>query len=518
MCAKALMVLGTASHVGKSITVAALCRILHQDGFNVAPFKAQNMALNSFPTSEGLEIGRAQAVQAEAASLDPHVDMNPILLKPSSDTGSQVVLNGKVFGHITAENYHELRTQLFGEVQAAYNRLSAKHDFIIIEGAGSPVEMNLKHSDIVNLKMAEAADAACVLVADIDRGGVFASLLGTYELLTEDERARFGGFIINKFRGDISLLHDGVTYLEDRLRQTCLGVIPYYHDLKIDEEDSVTLDKSSDPDAKRFTTSGNETDTLRIGVVQLPHMSNYTDFNVLEASPGVSLFYLQIPQHVANADVLILPGTKNTIGDLNWLRATGWDSVIVGHARAGKPVIGICGGFQMLGKRVNDPLHVESNLESLAGLGLLDVETTMGKEKVTRQASAKLIDARSFCETDCISDETVFTGYEIHMGETILGAETRPFLSLRRLGENETINDGAIGQDGQVIGTYMHGLFDSESGLRIMLSHLRKLSGRTQRSDEISSYDRERHFNDLADHFRRHLNMQTIYKLLGIII
>jgi len=509
------MILGTASHVGKSITVAALCRIFHQDGFNVAPFKAQNMALNSFATTEGLEIGRAQAVQAQAAGLDPHVDMNPILLKPSSDTGSQVVLNGKVFGSITAENFHSLRMELFREVQAAYNRLSARHNFIIIEGAGSPVEINLKHSDIVNLRMAEAADATCILVTDIDRGGVFASLVGTYQLLTESERSRFGGFIINKFRGDIGLFQSGVTFLEERLNNPCFGVVPYFHNLKIDEEDSVALDKSSDPSAGRFSSStASETD-LRIGVVQIPHMSNYTDFNVLEAVSGVSLFYLENPQYAETADVLILPGSKNTIGDLNWLRATGWVNALVRHAGANKPVIGICGGFQMLGKSVRDPFHVESNIESMSGLGLLDIVTSLGKEKVTRQASATLVNAELF-GIDQADSRPVFEGYEIHMGETVLGAGSHSFLSLRRLGDDSIISDGAVNDDGRIFGTYMHGLFDSPSGLNALLSHLRRLCGRVESEQISSGVDRERHFDELADHFRRHLDMDAIYKLVGI--
>jgi len=510
MTARALMILGTASHVGKSITVAALCRILHQDGFNVAPFKAQNMALNSFPTKEGLEIGRAQAVQAEAAGLEPHVDMNPILLKPSSDTGSQVVLNGTVFGSITSANFHSLRTELFAEVQAAYKRLADRHDFIIIEGAGSPVEINLKHSDIVNLRMAEASDARCILVADIDRGGVFASLIGTYALLTENERARFGGFIINKFRGDAALFQEGVTYLEERLKNPCLGVIPYFHGLNIDEEDSVALDRSSDPLADRFSNIDTVNDSnLRIGVVQLPHMSNYTDFNALQSASGVLLFYLESPQHSHTADVLILPGTKNTIGDLNWLRASGWDMAIANHVRSSKPIIGICGGFQMLGRVVRDPFHVEGNVESLAALGFLDVVTSLGKEKVTRQASATLIDPRLLGA----EDTTVFDGYEIHMGETTLGKSVRPFLSVRRFGKDESINDGAVSDDGRIIGTYMHGLFDSPSGLNALLSHLNRLCGRGA-SAGPNGIDRERHFDDLADHFRKHLDMDSIYKLI----
>lgn len=338
------MILGTASHVGKSITTAALCRIFHQEGFNVAPFKAQNIALNSFATREGEEIGRAQAVQAQAAGVEPHVDMNPILLKPSSDGCSQIVLNGKVFGKVTAANFGEIKPQLFSAAVQAYERLAARYDFIILEGAGSPVEMNLKDGDIVNLKMAEVTDAACVLVADIDRGGVFASLVGTYELLTPDERRRFGGFLINRFRGDISRFRSGVDFLETRLKQRCLGVVPYLPELRIDEEDSVALESVKSRCAAEHVSP----DCLRVCVIQLPHISNFNDFTPLEVMPGISIFYARAPYESGAADVLILPGSKNTIADLMWLRATSWVEVITGHARAGKPVLGICGGFQML--------------------------------------------------------------------------------------------------------------------------------------------------------------------------
>jgi adenosylcobyric acid synthase len=308
------------------------------------------------------------------------------------------------------------------------------------------------------------------------------------------------------------LFQDGITFLEERLQNPCLGVVPHFHNLKIDEEDSVALDESSDPLAKNFfSVDKAEPANLRIGVIQLPHMSNFTDFNALEEASGTSLFYLETPQHAGTADVLIIPGSKNTIGDLNWLRATGWETVLTKHANAGKPIIGVCGGFQMLGKVVRDPFHVESHPESLTGLGFLDVVTTLGKEKVTRQATGTLIDPNILGN----EDNPVFEGYEIHMGETMLGEGVRPFLSLRRFGEDEYINDGAVSKDGRIIGTYLHGFFDSPSGLNALLSHLNRLCGRSRSHSLSTGLDRERHFDELADHFRKHLNMDWIYRLAG---
>jgi adenosylcobyric acid synthase len=504
--AKAIMVLGTASHVGKSITVAALCRIFRQDGFSVAPFKAQNMALNSFVTREGHEIGRAQAVQAEAAGIEPNVDMNPILLKPSSDTGAQVVLNGRVFGHITASNFQKIKPKLFASAVEAYERLAARYDYIILEGAGSPVEINLKEDDIVNLKMAEVADATCILVADIDRGGVFASLVGTYELLTPDERERFAGFIINKFRGDPDLLRPGIDFLETRLNWPCLGTVPYL-ELRIDEEDSVALD-----DAK--STNQASPDTLRICVVHLPHISNFSDFRVLEEMPEVNVFYARLPSESRGADVLILPGSKSTISDLCWLGASGWVGAITEHVKSGKPVLGICGGFQMLGRELLDPFHVESEIGRTAGLGLLDAITLFCREKITRQAQARLIQPEAI---GAIAPGPIFEGYEIHMGETHLGPHARPLFSLTRLGDCTSIADGAISDDGRIIGTYLHGLFDSAEAAAALLSHLRRVCGRKQiREPVISKLSRERRYDELAAHFRRHIDLGTIYHLIGI--
>jgi adenosylcobyric acid synthase len=507
MTARALMVLGTASHAGKSLTVAALCRILRQDGFDVAPFKAQNMALNSFATREGHELGRAQAMQAQAARLEPHVDMNPILLKPTSDVGSQVVLNGKVLGNYRGVDYYGLKPQLLEAVSAAYHRLAARHEIIVLEGAGSPVEMNLKDRDVVNLKMAEIADAKCLLVTDIDRGGVFASLVGTYALLEKHERARFCGFLINKFRGDVSLFMPGVDYLERRLSQPCLGIIPYLRDHGIDDEDSVSLERR----AVRPRAAGE--DELCISVVALPYLSNFTDFTALENLPGVTVCYARRPEEAWAADVLVLPGSKNTIPDLLWLRESGWETAIKAHAEAGRPLAGICGGFQMLGREVRDPHHTESNIEAVPGLNLLDVVTVMAREKVTRQATARLL------KPECLSGgeaDPQFSGYEIHLGETSLGEKAQPLFRLQRLGDDESLFDGAINEGGRVFGTYLHGLFDSAEGLKLLLAHWRKICGKGEGAQGFVDplVERERRYDALAEHFRRNLKMDVIYRAL----
>jgi adenosylcobyric acid synthase len=501
------MVLGTASHAGKSLTVAALCRILQKDGFNVAPFKAQNMALNSFATREGHEIGRAQAMQAQAAGIEPHVDMNPILLKPTSDVGSQVIINGKVFGNYRGADYYRLKPHLLDAVSAAYHRLASRHDIIVLEGAGSPVEMNLKDRDVVNMKMAEIADAACLLVADIDRGGVFASLVGTYELLEPHERERFGGFLINKFRGDVSLFTPGIDYLEKRLSQPCLGVIPYLRDHGIDDEDSVSLER------RAVRPAIDSEDKLCLCVVGLPYLSNFTDFTALENVPDVVVYYTRKPEEARAADVLVLPGSKNTIPDLLWLRENGWEELIHAHVAARKPLLGICGGFQMLGREIRDPYHTESGIEAIPGLGLLDATTVLAREKVTRQATARLFAPARFANS---GEEPGFCGYEIHLGETGLGIGTRPLFQLTRLGDAESRNDGAVNDDGSVFGTYLHGLFDSAEGLALLLTHWRNLRGKKVSAAPVIDplAERERRYDELAEHYRRNLRMDIVYRMI----
>jgi adenosylcobyric acid synthase len=501
------MVLGTASHAGKSLTAAALCRILRQDGFNVAPFKAQNMALNSFATREGHEIGRAQAMQAQAAGIEPHVDMNPILLKPTSEAGSQVVINGKVFGNYRGVDYYRLKPMLLDVVSEAYRRLASRHEIIVLEGAGSPVEMNLKDRDVVNMKMAEIADAACILVTDIDRGGVFASLVGTFALLEPHERARFGGFLINKFRGDISLFTAGADYLEKCLSRPCLGVIPYLRDHGIDDEDSVSLERR----AARPSLDGE--DRLSVCVVGLPYLSNFTDFTALESLHDVVVYYTRKPEEARAADVLILPGSKNTIPDLLWLRENSWEGLLRAHVAAGKPLVGICGGFQMLGREIRDPRRVESDIESVTGLGLLDVNTTLANEKVTRQATARLLAPERFAQK---SSAPMFIGYEIHLGETSLGAGTQPLFQLTRLGDVESRDDGAVNEEGSILGTYLHGLFDSSEGLALLLAHWRKLCGKRISAAPVVNplAERERRYDALAEHFRRNLRMGFIRRMI----
>jgi adenosylcobyric acid synthase len=490
------MVVGTASHVGKSVTSAALCRIFRDDGVDVAPFKAQNMALNSYATADGLEIGRSQAVQVEAARLAPSVDMNPILLKPVSDTTSQVVLNGAIFGTLTGAELYAERLHFFHEIRKAYDRLAARHELMIIEGAGSPVEMNLRHLDMVNLAMAEHADARCVLVADIDRGGVFAQLVGTYELLEAEERERFAGFVINRFRGDPALLGDAVDFLERRTRQRCLGIVPFLRDLGIPEEDSVVLDHDR----------SQSRDGLRVGVVLLRSMSNFTDFDTLARIDGVSFSWIREAAAIRDVDAVILPGSKNTVRDLEDLRQRGFDSALAVHERAGKAILGICGGFQMLGHTIDDPEGVESGARYVRGLGFLDVTTSMQTVKTTRQVRGRFADRSRFGDAEV-------AGYEIHVGETGNG-DAEPMFVLTRAGSTELVRDGAIRTDGRVFGTYIHGLFDEPACALALVNHLRGIAGLPPlRLDMITPchdpYDR------LAEHYREHLDIPALYAGIG---
>ena len=398
-----LMILGSGSDVGKSIMVAGLCRIFRQEGIRVAPFKAQNMALNSFITPEGGEMGRAQVTQAQAAGLTPHVDMNPILLKPSSEVGSQVIVHGQVYGNFSAQEYYRHKPCLTQKVMESFRRLSRDYDLIVLEGAGSAVELNLKKNDLVNFSMARKAGAAVLLVADIDRGGVFAATIGTFHLLTPTERRLLAGFIINKFRGDAALFKEGERIIERRTRRPVLGVVPYAPDLALPEEDSVALGR------KQSGNSWPETNALKVGVVRLPHLSNYTDFDPLEQEPGVALRYLDHRHGLEGADLLILPGTKNTISDLVYLKETGLFEQIQAHVRRGGHLLGICGGYQILGQEVRDPLGVEGPSRTEAGLGLLPVITTMAGAKTTTQVQARTPGGHSL----------VIEAYEIHMGETV---------------------------------------------------------------------------------------------------
>ncbi|MGK2906767.1 MAG: cobyric acid synthase [Desulfuromonadales bacterium] len=501
--AKALFVGGTGSDVGKSIIVAGLCRALYRRGFAVAPFKAQNMALNSAVTPEGGEIGRAQALQAAACCLAPHTDMNPVLLKPNSETGSQVIINGRPVGNMSVKEYHGYKAEAFQQVEEAYERLATGYDLIIMEGAGSIAEINLMAHDITNLKAAAMAHAPVVLVADIDRGGVFASIVGTLELLDAEERGMLAGVVINKFRGDAALLRPGLEFLEARTGVPLLGVIPW---LKLDlpEEDSVALGR------KRKACHG---DALRIGVMRLPRLSNYTDFDPLEREPGVDLVYLDAADDFAGLDLLILPGTKNTLDDLDDLCRQGLDAAIIDFHRAGGCVVGICGGYQMLGRRISDPHGVESSQDAAAGLGLLDIETTLCTEKQTHQSRGHFKAAA--CAAGFV-DGGVVSGYEIHMGETMLGSQAAPLLQLsRRSGMDVALEDGAISEDGRVWGTYLHDIFSLDEVRQQLLDQLRRKRGLPSmpvRAADILNQELDR----LAEHLEAHLDMDALLAMLQL--
>lgn len=512
MTANALMILGTASHVGKSIITAGLGRIFADEGIRVAPFKAQNMSLNSAATPDGREIGRAQALQAEACRVLPAVEMNPILIKPHSDTTSQVVLLGRVWGQTSASEYHtRVVEELFPVVLESYRKLASEYDLVLLEGAGSPAEINLRDHDIVNLRMAKAANAACLLVGDIDRGGVFASLLGTMELLEPSEREMFKGFLINKFRGDLSLLQPGIEMIERRLGLPCVGVVPYVHALGLDEEDSVAVE---DRLSVRRTWDPIDDDAsphrrLRIGVIALPHMANFTDFDALAAEPSVALAFLERPEDVDRADVLILPGTKQTLEDLDWLTRNNFVPRLRDHHSENRLTIGICGGFQMLGTSLRDPWGVENNGVALErpGLGLLAVHTTFSQEKITRPVSASLYD-RSFAAD--LWRARAFQGYEIHMGETERSHQVRPLATLLTR-DNRQILDGAIDSAGHVLGTYLHGFFDNDSFRHSFLDWARaslKLAPIEEKT--FATAEREARLNRWADHLRTSLRLDLI--------
>lgn len=482
-----IMFAGTGSDVGKSVIAAAFCRIFRQDGFSPAPFKAQNMALNSYATPEGLEIGRAQAVQAEAAGVPCHTDMNPLLLKPSGDTICQVVLNGKSIGnkhaidYFTSNNKQKLRE----EVCAAFDRLNARYNPIVLEGAGSISEINLRELDLVNMSMARHAQASVILVADIDRGGVFASAYGSVMLLTEDERKLVKGILINKFRGDIRLFESGVKILEEICGIPVVGVVPYFKDIHIEEEDSVMLYSKN-----RFAQSGK----VNVVVVLLRHMSNFTDFNALEHDERVHLYYSNEPSEIAGADIIIIPGTKNTLEDLQVLRRDGIAQAILQAHKAGKTILGICGGYQMLGTELHDPGHIESHLPLMPGLGILPLRTTLEGEKITRQVEFCFLDDTSICK-----------GYEIHNGRT-------EFLSvIRRLNKlDDGTHDGCI--SGNCMGTYIHGILDNKSFVDFLLKPY--LIEKQQQTFDYFSF-KEEQFDKLADHVRNHVDMELVYRLIS---
>lgn len=497
------MILGSGSDVGKSLVVAGLCRIFRQEGIKVAPFKAQNMALNSFITPEGGEMGRAQVVQAQAAGLAPHVDMNPVLLKPSSEKGSQVIVHGRVYGDFSAQDYYRHKPRLVKKVMESYRRLSRAYELIVLEGAGSAVELNLKKNDLVNFNMAKKAGAQVLLVADIDRGGVFAATIGSFHLLTPGERRLLAGFIINKFRGDPALFAEGEKIIEKRTARPVLGVLPYAPDLVIPEEDSVALGR------KHCSGAWSEAACLRLGVVRLPHISNYTDFDPLEQEPGVSLRYLEPGHSLEGVDLLILPGTKNTISDLLYLKETGFFPRIQAFARQGGYVVGICGGYQILGEEIRDPLGVEGPPRTETGLGLLPVVTTMAGAKTTTQVEARTPGAGS--------GEPVMAAYEIHMGVTEPRGQGRPALEIiSRNGVPVKVGDGWVSADQRVWGTYLHGLFDNDDFRRAFLAGLSRASGPVAGAAPALSFRefQETQLDRLADLLRRHVDISRIMALI----
>ncbi|MCE5335170.1 MAG: cobyric acid synthase [Desulfobacteraceae bacterium] len=505
--ARALMFLGTGSDVGKSILTAAFCRILRRRGYRVAPFKAQNMALNSFITPGGGEMGRAQVVQAEAAGIDPHVDMNPILLKPTSAMGSQVIVLGRAIGNYSAADYYEYKKNLIPVVRESFERLAAKYDVIAMEGAGSAVELNLKKHDLVNMAMAEMADARCILVGDIDRGGIFAALLGSFSLLEPHERERMIGFIVNKLRGDPRLFADGSGIIESRSGLPVFGVVPYFNDIALPEEDSVALSRRA---GKKDTFQ----DAVSIGVVRLPFISNYTDFDSFEQDPRVSLLYFDNPAEIFGFDALILPGSKNTIEDLDALLKSGMADAIRAYHKTGGTVVGLCGGYQMMGTVVRDPHGVESALEKIAGLGLLDMETEMYTDKVTSQVEASVI-AGSGAFAGCAD---VISGYEIHMGRSVSCGGAEPLFRInRRDGRPEDAPDGLARPDGTAWGTYMHGIFDNDGLRNIFLEDLARKCGKLLPSSSGSfSYRlwKDEQYDLLADRVGTHVDVDRILDIL----
>lgn len=498
---KALAILGTGSDVGKSLVTAGLGRLFHRSGVRVAPFKAQNMSLNSFVTADGGEMGRAQVLQARACGLHPHVDMNPILLKPEADRRSQVVVQGKVWGSREAGSYFDAQTELAHYVRQSYERLAAQYELIVIEGAGSAAEINLRDRDIVNWPVAEMADAKVILVADIDRGGVFAQVIGTLDLLEPDERERVLGVVINKFRGDRRLFDDGVAMLEKRTGVPVLGVVPFVRDLTLDQEDSVTIESGS-------TEAAFSADTVNIAVILLPRMSNFTDFNGLAAEADVALRYARAHEDMVDADVIILPGSKQTIQDLQYVKDKGFAAALASHVQARREMVGVCGGFQMLGKKIADPHGVEGGGQT-AGLGLLPIETVLHPEKQTVQVGANPL-------LPGISDAETVRGYEIHVGLTTRREGDPCF---RILDEQGTRDDGAVSADGLTWGTYIHGVFDDPSFRRAWLNRVRVRKGLAPRPVAESMKVTQRlssALDEWADHVARHVDMTAVCQALQL--
>lgn len=488
MKAVTLMVQGTTSDAGKSLLVTALCRWLLRQGVSTAPFKPQNMALNSAVTTDGGEIGRAQAVQAAACRIRPHTDMNPVLLKPNSDTGAQVIIHGRAIGNMHALEYHNYKPVAMEAVLASHQRLAAKFAAVVVEGAGSPAEINLRAHDIANMGFAEVVDCPVILIADIDRGGVFAHIVGTLELLSGTERARVAGFVINRFRGDLALLQPGLDWLEQHTGKPMLGVLPYLHGLHLDAEDALLPSSASEGEA------GGK-GKLHVVVPVIPRFSNHTDFDALRAHPQVGLHFVAAGETIPSADLIILPGSKSVRADLEFLRVQGWEQRIAQHLRHGGKVIGICGGFQMLGKWLHDPLGIEGEPGSSPGLGWLDMQTTLQAEKQLRNSNGQLA-----------LDGAAVSGYEIHAGVSSGDALARPAMQLPHGA------DGAISADNQILGTYLHGLFDTSAACAALLNW----AGLPDAQAVDYNALRETTLEKLADMVEQHLDTAHLRHLFGI--
>ena len=504
--AKSIMFQGTSSHVGKSILTTAFCRILLQDGYKVVPFKAQNMALNSYVTKTGGEMGRAQVAQAEAAGLDPIVEMNPVLLKPTGNSCSQVIVRGRPVGNMSAAEYHAgYSLKALQAVTECLETLNRDFEVLVIEGAGSPAEVNLKANDIVNMRIAKMQQAPVLLIADIDRGGALASIVGTLELLEPEERDMVKGIVINKFRGDINLLKPALTFLEEKTGKPVIGVVPHLTDLGIDDEDSVSLDEK---------TQGSKGE-IDIAVLRLPKISNFTDFDALEREPDVSVRYVRQGEALGRPDLILLPGSKNTTQDLLYLRQHGYEAQIKELAASGTPVIGICGGYQMLGREIHDPEHTESELGSVEGMGLLPTATTFAADKITHQVVAAC-DSLSFLDLNFSGSG--LTGYEIHMGRTDFLAPVRhAFVINSRSGQPLAAQDGVVSENGLVMGTYMHGIFDNDAFRRAVVDALRCRKGLEPLGTVEDTHARkEASYNRLAATVRSAMNMDLVRQIMGL--
>ena len=516
-----IMIQGTGSSVGKSILVAALCRIFKQDGYSVCPYKSQNMSLNSYITMDGNEMGRAQVLQAYASGLQPEVYMNPILLKPTTDKLCQVIVNGKVYCNSSAQEYHNMKLEFRDMLKEGFEKLERKFEIIVMEGAGSPAEINLRDRDIVNMGMAELVDAPVLIVGDIDKGGVFASLAGTMLLLKDDEKPRVKGVIINKFRGDVEILKPGITMIEDIIKVPCIGIVPYFRLQLEDEDGAVEFNKKV-------------TAPIDIAVIWLPHISNFTDVDALKIDEDVSVRFISRKEEFGNPDLVVIPGSKNTIGDLMFLKSSGIEDLIKDYSKDGM-VMGICGGYQMLGKTIKDPYEVETGFEEIEGMGLLDVETVFEKEKVTTRVkgSGKFgrTDTRDKLEEIDKVDELQAAqaayngglenvevyGYEIHMGVCSYGEKAKALFNIQdKNGTAVSYDDGAVNEKGNVMGTYIHGVFDAKSFREYLLNILRDKKGLCLKESLPYESLREKEIDALADIVRGSLDMDKIYEIMGL--